>query len=64
MNKIWKVEYDNDTGANDDSLFQWWTVSNGEKTFTVHSEDDAYFLSELLNRVHTDENRTIPQESK
>ena len=29
----WKVDYDNDTGPLDEFFVEWWTVSNGTRTF-------------------------------
>jgi hypothetical protein len=44
---MWKVEYDND--SNDDWFSEWWNVTNGEKTFTSKSENDAIWLCVILN---------------
>lgn len=45
----WTIEYGNDTGPGDDFFHEWWTVTNGEKSFKCESEDDAEWLSKLLN---------------
>jgi hypothetical protein len=47
----WKVDYDNDTGPNDDYLVEWWTVSNGAHSFRAGSESDAVWLAALLNNL-------------
>lgn len=48
---MWKIQYDNDTGPDDESFLEWWTVTDGEKTFDCSNEDDAKWLCELLNGV-------------
>lgn len=48
---MWKVEYDNDTGPNDEGFCEWWTITNGEKTFTTHSKPNATWLCHLLNSI-------------
>lgn len=49
MTTKWKVEYDNDTGPNDDNYYQFWTISDGNKVFTCYNEEDADWLCKLLN---------------
>lgn len=48
--KPWTVQYDNDAGP-DGGFAEWWTVTNGEKSFTAHSEADAKWLADVLNLV-------------
>lgn len=48
---MWKVEYDNDTGPNDEGFSEWWTVTNGDKSFKSSSEPDAHWLCHLLNDI-------------
>lgn len=45
----WTIEYENDTGRNDQYFDQWWIVSDGEKSFTCDSEEDAIWLCNTLN---------------
>ncbi len=51
MNKIWTIEYSNDTGAHDDYFSEWWEITNGEKVFKSESESSAIWLCELLNKL-------------
>lgn len=46
----WAIEYDNDTGPNDEDFAEWWTISNGKRSFTCKNEDDAEWLCDLLNQ--------------
>ena len=46
---MWKVEYDNDTGHGDEGFWQWWDVTDGDRSFRCNSEDDAEWLCNLLN---------------
>ena len=46
---MWRVEYENDTGANDDCYHEWWIITNGETSFTSMNEDDAVWLADVLN---------------
>lgn len=48
MNK-WKIEYGNDTGPSDESFWEWWTVTDGEKSFKCDDQADAKWLCDLLN---------------
>lgn len=45
----WKIEYDNDTGNDDGGFWEWWTVTDGAKSFKSDTEDDAKWLCDLLN---------------
>jgi len=47
----WHIEYDNDTGPNDDSFVQWWKVTDGTRLFDAHSDEDAEWLCGVLNRT-------------
>lgn len=47
---MWTIEYDNDTGPSDEGYLEWWTVTNGSKSFKCDSESDAEWLCELLNK--------------
>lgn len=49
---MWKIEYDNDTGPNDEGFEEWWTVTNGESSFRSRNEEDAQWLCEILNEYH------------
>lgn len=44
----WKIEYDNDTGPGDEGFWEWWTVTDGKRSFKCDSEDDAKWLLEAL----------------
>lgn len=46
---MWDVRYGNGTGTNDDSFREWWTITNGKKSFDCKNEDDANWLCEQLN---------------
>lgn len=50
MKAKWTIEYDNDTGPNDGGFWEWWTVTNGEKSFKSDDKGDAKWLAEVLNR--------------
>ena len=41
----WKVEYEEDRSTWD----EWWTVTDGSKSFKCDSEPDAKWLCEILN---------------
>lgn len=45
----WKVNYENDVGPYDEGFWEWWTVSNDEKSFKCDSKDDADWLCTTLN---------------
>jgi hypothetical protein len=46
----WTVEYDNDTGPNDEGYWEWWDVSDGTTTFKAFTDESAKWLCVLLNR--------------
>ena len=47
---MWSIEYHNDVGPDDDAFWEWWTVSDGERTFRSDDEEDAEWLAERLRR--------------
>lgn len=49
---MWKIEYDNGTGPNDEGFWEWWTVTDGESSFQSRNEEDATWLCEILNEYH------------
>jgi hypothetical protein len=49
----WKVDRNNDVGANDEGFWEWWEVTDGERVFKADSEADADWLCELLNEHST-----------
>lgn len=46
----WTVTYRNDVGSDDEGFWEWWEVSDGNKTFRTEEEEDAKWLADLLNR--------------
>lgn len=46
---MWQVEWHNDTGPDDDYYEEWWTVTDGKRTFRCDDNADAAWLQELLN---------------
>ena len=46
---MWTIEYDNDTVPMDEGFYEWWTVTNGTKSFKCGSEFDAEWLCDILN---------------
>jgi hypothetical protein len=47
--KVWRIEYDNDTGPGDEGFCEWWNVTDGEATFRTHVEEDAKWLKDVLD---------------
>lgn len=47
----WTIEYANDTGPNDESYWEFWTVTDGDRSFRCEHEDDAKWLCEVLNKL-------------
>lgn len=45
----WKIEYENDTGLNDDNYSQWYNITNGIKTYISYNEKNAEWLCKTLN---------------
>ena len=46
---MWTIEYDNDTGPMDEGFWEWWTVTDGTKSFKCNSESEAKWLCDILN---------------
>jgi len=44
---MWEIKYGNDTGLNDESFWEWWTVTDGKKSFDCKDEDDAKWLCQF-----------------
>lgn len=34
----WRIEYDNDTGPSDEGFWEWWTVTDGTRSFKCDTE--------------------------
>lgn len=48
----WRIDYDNDTGPGDGGFWEWWTVTDGNRSFRVDSsEADALWLKAALERA-------------
>ena len=47
----WKIEYDNMVSSDDEGFWELWIVTDGEKSFNCNNEQDAKWLSEILNRA-------------
>jgi hypothetical protein len=47
----WIIEYGNNTGFEDEGFWEWWTVTNGARSFKCDSEDDALFLRAALEQA-------------
>ena len=50
--KVWRIEYDNTSHPDGDggSFFeQWWTVTDGKRSFRAEYQDDAELLAAALN---------------
>lgn len=48
----WRIEYDNDTGPNDDGFWELWTVvdsHDGGMAFKCATEEAAKWLASVLN---------------
>lgn len=41
---MWKIEYDNDTGSNDEGFWEWWSVTNGEHSYIAKTEKGIILL--------------------
>ena len=46
---MFNIEYDNSTGPYDEGFYEWWTVTNGTRSFKCNSEEDANWLCGMLN---------------
>ena len=49
---MWKIEYDNDVGSDDGGFWEWWVISDGNRSFESKDENDAKWLCDLLNESH------------
>ena len=49
----WRIEYDNDTGPNDEGFGEWWDVANNDKIFRSRNKEDAKRLYNLVNGCHS-----------
>ena len=47
---MWTVEYNNDTGPDDEGFWEWWAVTDGKRNF---DQDDAAWLVYTLNTLET-----------
>jgi hypothetical protein len=45
----WRIEYENDVGADGDGFWEWWEVTDGDRIFKTGTESDAKWLCGLLN---------------
>ncbi len=45
----WTIDYDNDTGPRDEGFTEWWTVTDGDKSFRCVIMEDAKWLCSVLN---------------
>lgn len=50
----WRIEYDNDTGQSDESFWEWWSVTDGGKSYKCDDEAEAKWLCGLLNASTSD----------
>ena len=51
----YSITYENDVGPNDEGFWEWWTVSDGNRSFKCESEEDAKWLSVTLEAVEKGE---------
>lgn len=49
----WRIEYDNDVGPDDGGFWEWWTVTDGTKSFKCDSKPEAEWLCAKLNATPT-----------
>lgn len=45
----WRVEYNNDTGLDDESFDEWWEVTDGTTIFKANQQEHAHWLCARLN---------------
>lgn len=45
---VWAIEYNNEVGHGNEWFAEWWTVSDGERSFTCKSQDDAEWSRDVL----------------
>ena len=51
---MWTIEYETYTDLGDQVLLQWWTITDGERSFRCDTQKDAEWLREMLNSTtHT-----------
>lgn len=50
MSDAWQIIYNNDSGPDDDGFWEWWDVTDGNRSFRCDSEEDAKWLVENLSR--------------
>ena len=43
-NTVWRIEYDNDTGSDDGGFYEWWNVTDGNRSFRCETKDNAEWL--------------------
>lgn len=55
MSNAWQIAYDNDTGHDDGGFYEWWDVTDGNRSFRCDSEEAAYYLCDLLNETENDQ---------
>lgn len=61
--KVWRVEYDNECpsdGEGGSGFYEWWTVTDGERTFRASYQDDAELLAAALNAYPGGLSKTPP----
>lgn len=44
----WVIEYNNDTGPDDDCFVEWWEVTDGNVVFKTSRNKDAAWLLNLI----------------
>lgn len=47
----WRIEYDNDTGPDDEGFWETWTVTDGTMSFKTSNENEAKWLEGKLNEA-------------
>ena len=46
----WRIDYDNDSGNDDGAFWEWWTLTDGVRSFKCDSEADAQWLQAALTQ--------------
>lgn len=46
----WRIDYENDTGNDDGAFWEWWTLTDGVRSFKCDSEADAQWLQAALTQ--------------
>jgi len=49
MDEKWIITYENDTGYNDESFWEWWEISIQDACFKTENKEHAEWLCSLLN---------------